>query len=157
MSCSKTEACRCWTVSEHIKVTQEPEFKQFCKENYFIIDDHEDDNKCWEDFKDKDDDGYFTDNELPPDENNEVSDEWLLSHLMDDTSNLNCCLQQVFWQTWKKSMVYAWTEENIAMEEQIPVEFLVDDDMRPMVEDMWSQCHQHSFLLHFSTTTFLRQ
>jgi hypothetical protein len=43
------------------------------------------------------------------------------------------------------------------MEEQIPVEFLVDDDMRPMVEDMWSQCHQHSFLLHFSTTTFLRQ
>jgi hypothetical protein len=107
MSCSKTEACRCWTVSEHIKVTQEPEFKQFCKENYFIIDDHEDDNKCWEDFKDKDDDGYFTDNELPPDENNEVSDEWLLSHLMDDTSNLNCCLQQVFWQTWKKSMVYA--------------------------------------------------
>jgi hypothetical protein len=33
MSCSKTEARRCWTVSERIKVTNEPEFEQYCREN----------------------------------------------------------------------------------------------------------------------------
>ncbi len=39
LSCLKSEACRSWTVSECIKVMNEPEFKQFCRENYFIVDD----------------------------------------------------------------------------------------------------------------------
>ena len=32
-------------VSECIKVTKEPELEQFCKDNYFIVDGNEDDNK----------------------------------------------------------------------------------------------------------------
>jgi hypothetical protein len=38
MSCSKSEACQCWTLFDHIKVTNEPEFDQFCRENYIIVD-----------------------------------------------------------------------------------------------------------------------
>jgi hypothetical protein len=34
------------------------------------------------------DDDYFSDDELPPHETNEVTDEWLFSHLMDATSTI---------------------------------------------------------------------
>ena len=78
MFCSKSEACHCWTVSERIKLTKEPDFEQFCQQNYFV-----DDNN-----KEKDTNDYFSDDELPPNETNEVADEWLDSHLMDDTSTI---------------------------------------------------------------------
>jgi hypothetical protein len=35
----------------------------------------------------------------------------------------------------KKSMVYAQTEDSIEIEEEIPVEFSMDDDVGPTVED----------------------
>jgi hypothetical protein len=52
---------------------------------------------------------------------------------MDDTSTV--ASNKSSGRPGKKSMVYARTEENIEMEEEIPVEFLLDDDVGPMVED----------------------
>ena len=34
------------------------------------------------------DNDYFSDDELPPHETNKVADEWLFSHLMNDTSTI---------------------------------------------------------------------
>jgi hypothetical protein len=57
-------------------VTIEPEFDVYCKENYQLEDDI---NKVTDD----DNDGYFSGDDLPLDEMNEVSDEWFEDHLMD--------------------------------------------------------------------------
>jgi hypothetical protein len=59
-------------------VTNEPDVEQFCQENYFIDDNIQDDVP----------NDYFSDDELPPEETKEVSDEWLWSHLMDDMSTI---------------------------------------------------------------------
>jgi hypothetical protein len=90
MSCSKSEARRCWTLSHCMKVTNDPEFEEFCRENYVIDGGNEDDINNEGGFKEEDDndDGYFSDDELPQDETDEVTDEWLFSHLMDDTSSV---------------------------------------------------------------------
>ena len=93
MSCSKSEARRCWTLSHRMNVTNDPEFEEFCRENYFIVDGNEDDTNNEgglneEDAPDNDDDGYFSDDELPQDETDEVTDEGFLSHLMDGTSSV---------------------------------------------------------------------
>jgi hypothetical protein len=62
-------------------VTNEPEFDTYCKENYILQDEF---NKVTDD-DDLDDSGYFSEDNLPVEEIDEVSDECFMSHLMDDT------------------------------------------------------------------------
>ncbi len=76
LCCTKAEARRCWTVKDRMLVTVEPEFDVYCKENYQLEDDI---NKVTDD----DNNGYFSEDDLPLDEMNEVADEWFEDHLMD--------------------------------------------------------------------------
>ena len=71
-------------------MTKNPDFEQFARENNFIVDGNKDDNNKEGGSKEEynNDGGYFSDDELPADETGEVTDEWLLSHLMDDTSSV---------------------------------------------------------------------
>ncbi len=137
--CLKTEACRCWTVSQHIKVTNEPEFKQYCRENSYVIFDDTEDKKSVGDLEEQfsdEDDGYFLDDKLHPNENNnEASNDWLLSHCMDATATVASNTSSG--RDGKNFMVSARTEDNIEMEEEeeIPVEFLVNDNVKPTIDD----------------------
>ncbi len=63
-------------------VSGEPEFEKYCNKTYILGDDEEDDiHKVSHD----DDCGYFSDNDLPIQDMTEVSNEWFVSHLMDNT------------------------------------------------------------------------
>ena len=127
MSCSKSEASHCWTVSECIKVTKEPDFEQFCQQNYFVID-------CNDNNKEEDsniDDDYLSDDELSPPETNEVADEWLWSHLMDDTSSI--ASDKSSWRSGKNTIpddVDANADsdpDNEEMVEEVDLNFVVGD------------------------------
>jgi hypothetical protein len=78
LCCTKEEARRCWSVKDRMLVTIEPEFDIYIQENYDLEDDI---NEV--DFEDYDDTGYFSGDDLPIDEMNEVTDEWFESRLMD--------------------------------------------------------------------------
>jgi hypothetical protein len=79
--CSKDEARRCWSVKDRMMVTTEPEFDVYIRENYVLEDDS---NEV--ELEDDDNNGYFSEDDLPLDEMNEVTDEWFESHLMDGCS-----------------------------------------------------------------------
>ena len=79
-SCSKEEARLCWTVPGLLKVTNDPEFTEYARENYII----DDDEICDDDAK-----GYFSDRLLPSDEKEEVSDKYFFDHLQDDITEDN--------------------------------------------------------------------
>ncbi len=79
-SCLKQEVPRCWTVPERLKVTNDPEFTEYARENCII----NDDKICDDDAK-----GYFSDESLPSDKKEEVSDEYLFDHLQDDITEDN--------------------------------------------------------------------
>ena len=81
LDCSKKEARRCWTVGERMRVTNDIDFGIYVKEHY-ILDDEADSASKNEDV----DSGYFSEDDLPLDEMDEVSDEWFDEHLMDDTN-----------------------------------------------------------------------
>ncbi len=81
-----------WTMNSHVqrrkranagqyqnslRVTNDPEFTEYVRENY-IIDDKE--------ICDDDAEGYFSDGLLPVDKKKEVSDEYFFDHLKDDIS-----------------------------------------------------------------------
>ena len=80
MTCSKSEARRCWTVSQRMKVTSDKEFEEYCREHYVLDDDIESDDN------EEQDSGYFSEEELPSDEQDEVNDVYFDAHLMDDTA-----------------------------------------------------------------------
>ncbi len=136
MFCSKSEARHCWTVSERIKVTKEPDFEQFCQQNYFIID-------CDDNNKEEDanvDDDYFSDDELPPHETNEVADEWLFSHLMDDMSTI--ASDKSSWQSGKNAITddvdanaEANPKDNEEMVEEVDHNFVVDNYVGQIKKD----------------------
>jgi hypothetical protein len=65
---------------ERMKVTNNPDFSVYVQEHYII--DKEDDESQKEDV----DSGYFSDEELPLDEMDKVSDEWFDDHLINDTA-----------------------------------------------------------------------
>jgi hypothetical protein len=83
VSCSKEEARRCWTLPQQLlKVTNNTEFSNYVSANYYLIDDSAAD--------DEDDDGYFSDETLPEDERDDVTDEDFLKHLVTpDSSGVN--------------------------------------------------------------------
>jgi len=142
MSCSKSEARRCWTLSHRMKVTNDPQFEEFCRENYFIVDSNEELNE--EDAPDNDDDGYFSDDELPQDETDEVTDEWLLSHLMDGTSSVTSAKSSS--RSAKKA-----PPDDVGgdTDEEVDFDFVVDDDdVGSMVEDYVEPAQHSSPLLH---------
>jgi hypothetical protein len=64
-------------VPEQLKITNDPEFTKYACENYII----DDDGNC-----DDDAEGYFSDQLLPSDKKEEVSDEYFFDHLQDDIS-----------------------------------------------------------------------
>jgi hypothetical protein len=74
VTCSKEEARWCWTLPQLLKVMNNTEFSTYVSANY-----HVDDNS---DADDEDDDGYFSDEMLPEDERDEVTDEDFLKHLV---------------------------------------------------------------------------
>ena len=80
MTCSKSEARRCWTVSQRMKVTSDKEFEEYCREHYVL------DNDIESDDSEEQDSGYFSEEELPSDEQDEVNDVYFDAHLMDDTA-----------------------------------------------------------------------
>ncbi len=67
-------------------VTSEPEFEAYCKENYILADDM----NIVSDADEDTDGGYFSNIDLPVEQMNEVSDDWFMSHLMDDTATVSC-------------------------------------------------------------------
>ncbi len=77
LSCTKEEACQCWTVPQWLKVTNNPEFEAYMWENYYL-----DDEEPIEDIND----GYFSAGLLPPNEKDEVLDDYFFEHLNDDSS-----------------------------------------------------------------------
>jgi hypothetical protein len=74
VSCSKEEACQCWTLPHLLKVTNNAEFSNYVSANYCLGDNSAAD--------DEDDDGYFLNETLPEDERDEVTDEDFLKHLV---------------------------------------------------------------------------
>jgi hypothetical protein len=80
-SCLKEEAGRCWTVPDHLKVTNDPHFSEYACKNYIIDNDVicNDDEISGDDAK-----GYFLDGSLPSDKKEEVSKEFFFDHLQDD-------------------------------------------------------------------------
>jgi hypothetical protein len=74
LSCSKDEARRCWTLSEHMQITNDLDFKKYVHE-YFDMDSDGDDT-------DEDDSSYFSDDDIPSDETEEVDDDYFNMHLM---------------------------------------------------------------------------
>ncbi len=38
MSCTKEEACNCWTLPEMLRVTSNNDFKAYAEENYYLRD-----------------------------------------------------------------------------------------------------------------------
>ena len=84
LSSSKSEARRCWTVKDRMLVTHEPEFNTYCKEHYITEDDI---NEVTD--HDDSDFGYFSEDDLPLSEMDEVSDEYFDSHLLDDTDGVD--------------------------------------------------------------------
>ncbi len=72
LSCSKSEACCCWTLKDRMLVSNEPDFDSYCKENYIIDDDdvYNATEVIGEDGvnDDEDNDGYFSEDEVPQDE-----------------------------------------------------------------------------------------
>jgi IS30 family transposase len=146
MSCTKSEARRCWTLSHRMKVTNDPEFEEFCRENYVIEDGNEDytDNEGGLKEEDDDDSGYFSDDELPPDETDEVTDEWVLSHLMDDTSSVASAKSSC--KSGKKAPP---DDAGGETDEEVDCDFVVDDDdVGSMVEDYVEPAQLFSPLLH---------
>ena len=77
LSCTKEEACQCWTVPQWLKVTNDPEFEAYMWENYYL-----DDEEPIEDIND----GYLSNGSLPPNEKDEVLDDYFFEHLNDDSS-----------------------------------------------------------------------
>lgn len=84
LSCSKSEARRCWTVKDRMLVTHEPQFNTYWKENYITEDDI---NKVKD--NDDSDSAYFSEDDLPVSQMDGVSDEYFDSHLMDDTDGVD--------------------------------------------------------------------
>ncbi len=62
-------------VPKQLKVTNNPEFTKYARENYII----DDDKICDDDAK-----GYFSDGSLPSEEKEEVLDDNFFDHLQDD-------------------------------------------------------------------------
>ena len=79
LSCSKDEARRCWTLSEHKQITNDLDFKTYVHE-YFDMDSDGNDT-------DEDDSSYFSDDDIPSDETEEVDDDYFNMHLMDDSDS----------------------------------------------------------------------
>jgi hypothetical protein len=111
LSSSKAEARRCWTVKDRMLVTSEPEFEAYCKDNYIL----EDDTMNIVSYADEEvDSGYFSDDDLPVEEMNEVSDDWFMSHLMDDTASVTPAKSDT--RSHKKEMLHSGelTKKNTA-------------------------------------------
>ncbi len=92
LSCSKSEARRCWTLKVCMLVSNEPDFDSYCKENYIIDDDdvYNATEVIDEDGinEDEDDDGYFSEDEVPQDKMDKVDDAYFNEHLMDNTATI---------------------------------------------------------------------
>ena len=83
--CSKEEAHRCWTLDEHMRVTNDKEFEEYVQE-YFVLN-HEGIIVASDD--DEDDDlSYFSNDEISINKINEVDDKYFDEHLMDNTQLL---------------------------------------------------------------------
>jgi hypothetical protein len=91
-------------------VTKEPEFDAYCKETY-VFDDAIGNKVA--------DEGYFSEDDLPVDEMDEVSDEWFHSHLMDDTATVTPTI----------------TPTNKYMVEEVYHDFAVDDNVGQVDQD----------------------
>jgi hypothetical protein len=78
LSCSKDEAHRCRTLSEHMQITNDLDFKKYVHE-YCDLDSEGHDTA-------EDNSSYFSDDDIPIDENEEVDDDYFNMHLMDNST-----------------------------------------------------------------------
>jgi hypothetical protein len=81
-SCSREEAQRCWTVNEVLLVTNDSNFHNNVAMDFDLrVDNNE--------VSDKEDpaSGYFSDKEIPVDEQEEVTEQYFFAHLMDGTDD----------------------------------------------------------------------
>ena len=103
-------------------VTSDPEFETYCKENYILEDGI---NEVTED----DDAGYFSEDDLPVDEMDEVPDEWFHSHLMDDTATVS----STFTPTSKN--IVNEPEENEEIIDEVHQDFVVEEGVGEEIID----------------------
>ncbi len=80
LTCSKEEARCCWTIDDRIRVTSEPYFEDYVRETYQIREDRGDEDQEKEDV---DDTGYWSSDDLPLEESEEVTDSYFYDHLFD--------------------------------------------------------------------------
>jgi hypothetical protein len=81
-ACSKEEARRCWTLDEHMGITNNNKFEDYVQE-YFVLD-HEGIIVASDD--DEDDDlSFFSNDEIPIDKIDEVDDKYFDDHLINNT------------------------------------------------------------------------
>ena len=78
LTCSKEEARRCWTIDERIRVTSEPYFEDYVRDTYHIREGTQDEDQDNEDLKDI---GYWSSDDLPLEEADEVTDSYFYENL----------------------------------------------------------------------------
>jgi hypothetical protein len=102
-------------------VTNEPEFDEYCKDTYVIDDDAG--------ISEVANEGYFSEDDLPVDEMDEVPDEWFHSHLMDDTATVS----STFTPTSKN--IVNEPEENEEMIDEVHQDFVVEEGVGQEIID----------------------
>ena len=92
-TCSKEEARRCWTLDERMKVTNDIDFEKYVKENYILDDD--DDDASEDDDDDDEQVDYWSDDDLPFDESDEVGDDMFDMQISFDINDMNLTVPEM--------------------------------------------------------------
>ncbi len=84
LTCSKEEACHCWTIDDRMKVTSEPHFEDYVRETYHTRQDRGDYKQQKEEI---DDSGYFPSDDLSVKGTEEVTDSYFYEHLFNSNDS----------------------------------------------------------------------
>ncbi len=93
-SCTKAEARCCWTLNDRMKVTNEPDFDEYAKSNFILMDNEEEeggddegrdnDEQSENDENEEEEIAYWSDDDLSQEETRSVSDDYFYEHLYND-------------------------------------------------------------------------
>jgi hypothetical protein len=148
LSCSKDEARRCWTLSEHMQITNDLDFKKYVHE-YFDVDSYGDDT-------DEDDSRYFSDDDIPSDETEEVDDDYFNMHLMDDSDSStppdvdsSVTVSDVFAQPNVNCVDHTKSQSDvITVDEGAPTTAEVNNNDDEEAVDVWDESWVRDFTLN---------
>jgi hypothetical protein len=80
MLCSNKEACKCWTLPDHLHVTNNQAFASNIAQHFYVADD---DYASTTNAKDNNESDYFSKDEFSRSDEQEVTDEFFYAHLFD--------------------------------------------------------------------------